>query len=115
MPSNLFSTPWMVLRKGDKPGQKAISAHPGAVLLTYFIKIRGEYEPVIRLIKQAPSMLALLEKALPIISQEAERREDWGERHNAESHQYATEMSHLRDEILAEIDKAYGREAKQDG
>jgi hypothetical protein len=64
------------------------------------------------LIAAAPSMLALLEKALPIISQEAERREDWGERHNAELHQYATEMSDLRDAIIAEIDKAHGKEVK---
>lgn len=60
----------------------------------------------------SPSMLALLEKALPIISQEAERREDWGERHDAVEHQYATEMGNLRDAILAEINRAHGLDSR---
>jgi len=61
------------------------------------------------LIKRAPSMLGLLEKAWPIIAQEAERREDWGERHDAMEHQYVVEMRQLANEIAQEIDKARGK------
>lgn len=65
----------------------------------------------VNLIAAAPSMLALLEKALPIIEREAEQRQNWGERHNREGHSYATEMRELQDEIEALIAKAKGGES----
>lgn len=70
----------------------------------------GHEEANAHLISRAPSMLALLEKAYPIIEDEADRRGSWGERHNAQQHQYATEMRDLANEISAEIDRAHGRE-----
>ena len=61
------------------------------------------------LIKRAPSMLALLEKALPIIDDEAERREMAP--HQARHESYWTEMRDLANEISTEIDRARGRGA----
>ncbi len=59
------------------------------------------------LIKRAPSMLTLLEKALPIIEEEAERREraSWTDTEG----DYWSEMRELANEISAEIDKAKGK------
>lgn len=61
-------------------------------------------KPVIR---RAPSMLALLEKALPIIDAEAEDRE--AANHDESSFKYSSEMRDLANEISAEIDKAKGK------
>jgi hypothetical protein len=72
----------------------------------------GEEEANAHLIARAPSMLAILEKALPVVEAEAERRRVWGLTHNAQKHQYATEMRDLANEIQAEIDRARGKEVK---
>ena len=63
------------------------------------------------LIKCAPSMLALLEKALPIIEEEAERRDQACISDVPSVQPYWSEMRDLTNEISAEIDQAYGREA----
>jgi hypothetical protein len=102
-----FSTPWLVFRKGDKTPKGTITAHPGAAFIVYFLKIRGEYDPVINLIRRAPSMLALLEKAYPIIEEEAERRTH---SYSPKKDRYWVEMIELRDAISAEIDRARGKE-----
>jgi hypothetical protein len=67
------------------------------------------------LIARAPSMLALLEKAYPIIEEEAERRDmamhgDSDRIYTAGD--YWSEMHELADEISAEIDRARGKEAQ---
>lgn len=64
--------------------------------------------------KPPSSMLALLEKAYPIIEEEAERRERVKDLSRI-ADPYWTEMGELRDAISAEIDKAYGKGVKQDG
>jgi hypothetical protein len=67
------------------------------------------------LIKAAPSMLRLLEKALPIIEEEAERRNKAMQGDSDKSYsagEYWTEMRELSHEIAVEIDRAYGREVK---
>lgn len=64
------------------------------------------------LIRQSPKMLALLEKALPIIRAEADRRDAAPVK---VAHGYWTEMDNLANEISAEIDRAYGREVKSNG
>ena len=75
----------------------------------------------VNLIACAPSMLALLEKALPIIEEEAERRDfvkpspEYLANASDNERQYLNEMRELADAISAEIDKAYGREGKSDG
>jgi hypothetical protein len=65
-----------------------------------------------RLIACAPSMLALLEKALPIIENEAELREASMHRHGEDKcvTSYWTEMRELANEISQEIDKATGKQ-----
>lgn len=52
-----------------------------------------------RLIANAPALLTFIEEALPVIEREARQRDNWGERHNAEGHPYATEMRDLADRI----------------
>lgn len=64
MANNAFSTPWLVFRKGDKIPKGSIAAHPGAAFIVYFFKIRGEYDPVINLIKAAPDLLKACKDAL---------------------------------------------------
>lgn len=62
------------------------------------------HKAIAALIARAPSMLALLEKALPIIEEEAERRECVLEPRNTNG--YYREMRELASEIQAEIDRA---------
>jgi hypothetical protein len=61
-----------------------------------------------RLIAASPDLFEFIEKALPIITREAEQRQNWGERHNTEGHPYATEMRDLADEIEVLILKVKG-------
>lgn len=68
-----------------------------------------------RLIARAPSMLALLEKAYPIIEEEAQRRDFVKPERHGDSPQlteaeysYYAEMRELANEIQAEITKAKG-------
>lgn len=62
------------------------------------------------LIKRAPSMLALLEKGLPLIETEADRRDSAMSNYEViGTDPYWTEMRVLADAISAEIDKAYGK------
>lgn len=77
-----------------------------------FIASLVYWEANARLIARAPSMLALLEKALPIIEEEAERR-SFSYSPKQETDSYWSEMRDLADEISAEIDKAYGRETSK--
>lgn len=58
--------------------------------------------------KEVPSMLALLEKALPMIQCEASNREA-----TLDYSLYSVELRNLANEIKTEIDKAYGREAPE--
>lgn len=60
-----------------------------------------------RLFECAPSMLALLEKAFPIIEEEAERRECVAHMSRIDD-PYWTEMRQLANTIQAEIAKAKG-------
>lgn len=60
----------------------------------------------INVIVEAMNMLTLLEKALPIIEEEAERRDAAPNKERIEG--YYSEMRDLADEISAEIDKAKG-------
>jgi hypothetical protein len=119
--ANFFKGPWLredfpnhsliTIRKHHEPHENCA----GDLILAAVTGKPVYRHAITRLIARAPSMLTLLEKALPLISQEAERREDWGERHNAVEHKYAVEMSQLRDAIMAEIDRAKGKEVKTDG
>jgi hypothetical protein len=61
-----------------------------------------------RLIAAAPDMFEFIVDALPIIEREAEQRQNWGERHNAEDNRYATEMRDLQDRIELLILKVKG-------
>lgn len=65
----------------------------------------------VNLISRAPSMLALLEKALPIIENEAGLREYSMSQHGEDKcvTPYWSEMADLANEISAEIDKARGK------
>jgi hypothetical protein len=60
------------------------------------------------------SMLALLEKAYPIIEEEAERRSFSYCPEKDDDNPYWIEMAELRDALSAEIDRAYGKEVKSD-
>lgn len=60
------------------------------------------------LIKAAPSMLALLEKALPIIEAKANLRGDCDGGYSAATENYYSEMRELANEISVEINKARG-------
>jgi hypothetical protein len=64
-----------------------------------------------RLIARSPSMLALLEKAYPIIEEEAARRGIM-EYAKDDAGDYFTEMRDLANEVQAEIKKARGKEVK---
>jgi len=66
---------------------------------------------ILRACRSYRSMLALLEKALPIIDREAYARDDALQQSglNSEDSVYWTEMRALADEISAEIDRAKGR------
>lgn len=68
-----------------------------------------EIEANARLIARSPSMLALLEKALPIIEVEAERRDAAPGAPFSDREGYWREMRDLANEIAAEIDKARGK------
>lgn len=92
---------------GDNGG----SGYYGGYLIAESIP-KQEY---VNLIARAPSMLQLLEKALPIIEEEAERRRSVHPDQFAKAYSYWSEMAELQDDISAEIDKAYGREGKSDG
>ncbi len=59
----------------------------------------------------SPSMLALLEKALPIIEEEAERRESVLPDQSTRAYSYWSEMRDIVNEIRAEIERVRGREA----
>lgn len=63
----------------------------------------------VNLIARAPSMLALLEKAYPIIEEEAERRDNAYRGAEFSPGSYWREMAELRDAISAEIDRARGK------
>lgn len=72
-----------------------------------------------RLIARSPSMLAILEKALPIIEEEAQRRDFVKPERQGESNQltdaeynYYEEMRELANEIKAEIKEARGKGAQ---
>lgn len=116
--TNHFSTPWLVFKKGSYIPKGSITAHPGAAFVVYFLKIRNEddYDPVINLIRRSPSMLALLEKAWPIIEVEAMNREEGGMLRDGEPvmGKYFTEMRELANEISAEIDRARGKGVSDD-
>lgn len=75
--------------------------------------VDGKYvyrRSIARLIARSPSMLQLLEKAFPIIEEEAERREFAPRTSVADESSYRSEMRDLANEISAEIDRAYGRQ-----
>jgi hypothetical protein len=82
------------------------------VLIARVFGARAKAEAFATLIARAPSMLILLEKAYPIIEEEAERREAAPGGHFIGG--YYTEMRELANEIQAEIDRARGKEDKTD-
>jgi hypothetical protein len=67
-----------------------------------------------RLIARAPSMLALLEKALPIIEAEAEMRECGPHCDSSTTEEYEREMREIANEIAQEIDRARGKGASDE-
>ncbi len=91
----------LVLMLQEKASQFIVSHKPTA-----------EYQKM----ERASPMLALLEKALPIIEVEANVRDN-ALSHKGESDQnvYWTEMRSLANEIAQEIDRARGKEVKING
>jgi hypothetical protein len=74
----------------------------------------GVAEANAHLIARAPSMLALLERALPIIEREADARCDAMQQNGltTDNSAYWIEMVELKREIQTEIDKVRGKEVK---
>jgi len=75
-------------------------------------KAIAEVMPRAHLISRAPAMLRLLEKAYPIVENEAENRE-CAPHDGKNPCPYWLEMRLLADEIRAEIDRAHGREVAE--
>jgi len=125
--ANFFKSPWLredfpnhsliIIRKHHEPHENCA----GDLILATVTGKPVYRHAISRLIARAPSMLALLEKALPIVEEEAQRRDFVKpERHGdspqlteAEYHYYA-EMRDLANEIQAEIAEARGKEVKTD-
>ena len=111
--SKHFPGPWIdspkasdaIVAPNAQPGYGHEINDYGGVLVAE--SIASCNKPIIR---RAPSMLALLEKALPIIEEEAERRGSVSPDQSAKAYSYWSEMRELSHEIAVEIDKAYGRE-----
>ena len=112
--ASLFKDPWVC---EDHPDQSWIikynqhEAHENCTgnLVVAEITAKPVYRRAIgRLIARSPSMANLLEKVLPIIEEEAERREFMPSSNNREA-SYWREMREIANEIQAEIDKARGK------
>lgn len=117
--TNFFKVAWTV---EDYPNHTKIAQYnhhephencTGHLLIADIIGKPVYRRAISRLIARAPSMLTLLEKAWPIIEEEAERRAY--EMHlsapASPKNEFWTEMRELANEIQAEINKAHGREA----
>jgi hypothetical protein len=116
MSEHLFSAPWTAKHYSDRSEVVKYNAHePHEGCTGNLVVVTVDGNPDIRkalaeLIARAPSMLDLLEKALPIIEEEAEERSAYP--HRDENNRYWVEMRELTNEIQTEIDKARGKEAQ---
>lgn len=111
--------PWSISQKKTDPDDAYADEHyqiSGApfghaapwIAQTYGGLLTGMAEANANLIAAAPSMLALLEKALPIIEAKANLRGDCDGGYSAATENYYSEMRELANEISVEINKARG-------
>ena len=110
--ANFFKGPWLredfsehsliIIRKHHEPHENCA----GDLVIATVAGKPVYRHAIARLIARAPSMLAVLEKALPIIEEEAERRTY---SYSPKKDRYWLEMIELRDEISAEIAEARGK------
>ncbi len=117
--ANFFKGDWLredlpnhsliIIRKHHEPHENCA----GDLILATVTGKPAYRHAISRLIARAPSMLALLEKALPIIEAEADMRDAVPGAPFSEREGYWVEMRDLANDISAEIDKAREKGASQ--